>query len=290
MQKKDITILTKKLTKIFGLNSEQTRIDESIHPFCGGNPYDNRITSFNSEDNFLQSVLAVIHESGHALYEQNLPLELINQPVGRARGMAMHESQSLFMEKQIGSSLEFISWLTKYINNISPKYNFSPEHLYSVINNVEPSLIRISADELTYPLHIAIRYLIEKKLVNKQISIADLPDIWDSMYEKYLGIRPSKQGDGCLQDIHWYSGAFGYFPSYTAGAIIASMLGEKLQTVFQDFSKKLNEAVLGDITHWLQVNIHSKASTLPLDKLLNNAAGRGLDYKCYLNYLSNKFC
>ncbi len=284
VNKTDQKKLALELSKIFGFKG---RIDESAHPFCGGNQYDIRMT-FHIEDNFMQSMLAIIHESGHALYERNLPLELISQPVGKARGMAMHESQSLFMEKQVGSSSEFVTWLARFINQ-ETGHNFNPKSLYNKINNPSPSFIRIFADELTYPLHVAIRYLIEKKLVNGEIKIVQLPEVWDDMYEKYLGIRPTKQSEGCLQDIHWYMGAFGYFPSYTCGAIIASMLAKKIREIFPDFDQKLANADLIEIMNWFKNNIHLKARTLPLKDLLISATGSDINYECYLDYLENKF-
>jgi carboxypeptidase Taq len=286
MKKSDQQKLAIELSKVFGFKG---RVDESSHPFCGGNVYDVRLTTFYLEHDFIQAVMAVIHESGHALYNSNLPRHLINQPVGEARGMAMHESQSLFMEKQVGASQGFISWLAGFIKQQLPDYNFKAEYLNDEINTVEPSFIRVFADEMTYPLHVAIRYLIEKKLVNGEITIAQLPEVWDDMYEKYLGIRPAKQSEGCLQDIHWYIGAFGYFPSYTCGAIIASMLAKKLREIFPDFNQKLAKADLGEIMDWLKDNIHSKASTLSLKDLLISAVGNDLDYECYLDYLKNKF-
>jgi carboxypeptidase Taq len=284
VNREDQKKLALELSKIFGFKG---RIDESAHPFCGGNQYDIRMT-FHIEDNFMQSMLAIIHESGHALYERNLPIELISQPVGKPRGMAMHESQSLFMEKQVGSSSEFVTWLSGFINR-ETGHNFNPKSLYDKINNPSPSFIRIFADELTYPLHVAIRYLIEKKLVSGEIKIAQLPETWDNMYEKYLGIRPTTQSEGCLQDIHWYMGAFGYFPSYTCGAIIASMLAKKIREIFPDFDQKLANADLIEIMNWLKNNIHLKASTLPLKDLLISAIGSDINYKCYLDYLENKF-
>ena len=290
MEKQDQMKLASELVKIMGLKTDQLMINESLHPFCGGNPYDNRITVFYLENNPVQTILALVHEAGHALYEQNLPQELLGQPAGKIRGMAIHESQSLFFEKHVTSSKEFCTWLAQFITTILPNYNFTPKALYREVNSTNPTLIRIFADELSYPVHVAIRYLIEKKLVSKEIAISDIPEIWDNMYEKYLGIRPGKQSEGCLQDIHWYCGSFGYFPSYTAGAIIASMIEEKLKTTIPDFSARLASADFKEINLWLKDNIHRKASTLPLQTILRQATGKDLDYGCYFKYLSNKFC
>ena len=280
VKKEDQKFIAEKLTKIFGYKG---RIDESLHPFCGGNSYDLRITTFYPENNFMQTLLAVIHETGHALYEQNKPLELADQPVGRARGMVIHESQSLFMEKQIGSSKYFLQWLCTFISKNLPQYKFSPEQLFSQINNVTPSFIRVFADEVTYPLHVAVRYMIEKKLVAGQVSIQDLPEIWDDIYEKYLGIRPRTQSEGCLQDIHWYMGAFGYFPSYTAGAVISAMIAKKMRSEIA-IDSDIQNGKFENITGWLKNNIHSKASTIPMKEMLNNLFGTGLDFGCYHDY------
>ena len=287
MPKDDQRILVEKLCRHLGFKG---RIDQSAHPFCGGNSHDLRLTVFYPEDNFMQSILAAVHETGHALYEQNLPPELFGQPIGRARGMAMHESQSLFMEKQIGSSRGFSKWLAEFIKQVLPNYQFRPEDIYSNVNNVIPSFIRVFADEVTYPVHVAIRYMIEKKLVNNEIKIADLPDVWDQMYEQYLGIRPTKQSEGCLQDIHWYMGAFGYFPSYTAGAVISSMIAAKMRLQINNFDDLVEKGDVAQIVNWLEINIHSKASTLSMKKMNGELFGQKLDFDCYYKYLRDKFC
>lgn len=282
----DQKILIENLCRKLGFHG---KIDQSIHPFCGGNAYDPRLTVFYPANNMMQTVLAAVHETGHGLYEQNRPLDLISQPVSRARGMAMHESQSLFMEKQIGSSHSFCQWLSNFIKQTLPEYQFQADDLYQQANNVTPSLIRIFADEVTYPIHVAIRYLIEKKLVNKEIKISDLPQIWDHMYDRYLGIKPTKQSDGCLQDIHWYMGAFGYFPSYTAGAVISSMIAAKIRTQLPHFDNLVENGEFASICEWLKLNIHQKASILPLEELTNELFGKKLDFNCYYQYLKTKF-
>jgi carboxypeptidase Taq len=282
----DQKILVEKLSRKLGFNG---KIDQSIHPFCGGNAYDPRLTVFYLENNLMQTILAAVHETGHGLYEQNRPLDLIGQPVSRARGMAMHESQSLFMEKQIGSSRSFCTWLSKFIDQILPNYKFKADDFYQQVNNVKPSLIRVFADEVTYPLHVAIRYMIEKKLVDGEIKISDLPEVWDQMYEQYLGIIPTKQSDGCLQDIHWYMGAFGYFPSYTAGAVISSMIAAKIRAKIVDFDKLIENGEFEQITNWLKLNIHQKASIFSLKELNDDLFGAKLDFNCYYQYLQTKF-
>jgi len=229
-------LIGRKIMEIMGFDFTCGRLDDSTHPFCGGAAFDVRITNRYKDSDFISGIMGIIHETGHALYEQNLPANYKNQPVGKAKGMAIHESQSLLMEMQVGRSKEFCEFLSKLLNNEFgfKGQEYSADNLYKLNTRVKPSLIRVDADELTYPMHVMLRFEIEELLINKELTLDDIPDFWNKKMQEYLGVVPNTNSEGCLQDIHWPSGWFGYFPAYTNGAIIASML---MKTVRESRSK-----------------------------------------------------
>lgn len=245
-----------------GFDFHHGRLDVSHHPFCGGISSDVRITTRYKEDEFLSSIMAISHETGHALYEQGLPEKWAIQPVGHSLGMAVHESQSLFIEMQICRSLEYIQFLApmaqKYFENAE---NITQENIYYHYTKVQPGLIRVDADEVSYPLHVILRYEIEQQLFSSEITIADLPEVWNSSMQKYLGL--STQGDdknGVMQDVHWPSGTFGYFPAYTFGALIAAQLFAAVSKSIPDIKEQLKRGDLMPLLHWLRENIHQKGN------------------------------
>ncbi|MBY7576894.1 carboxypeptidase M32, partial [Candidatus Phytoplasma sp. Tabriz.2] len=187
-----------------GFDCNYGRLDESIHPFCGGTPYDVRLTSNYNTNNFLDSFLATIHEVGHGLYAQNLPQQYKNQPVGTPRSFSFDESQSLLMEKQVAKSQEFLTYLVDILKTELNFYNpsLTPQNLFKQANQVKPDFVRIYADEVTYPFHVILRFEIEELLISDQLSLDDLPHFWNCKMKEYLGITPPKVGLGCLQDIH----------------------------------------------------------------------------------------
>ena len=215
-----------KLMEAIGFNFNHGRLDVSHHPFCGGVPQDVRITTRYDETEFISSAMAICHETGHARYEQGLPKKWINQPVGHGLGMTVHESQSLLIEMQACRTLEFMNFLSPLVNKqFGNDSAFSPENLLRLYTRVKPGTIRVDADEMTYPLHIILRYELEKQLIEGDMSITDLPDAWDAGMKQYLGLSTKDNyRDGVMQDVHWPSGAFGYFPAYTLGSLIAAQL------------------------------------------------------------------
>lgn len=277
--------------KLFGFNFNKGRLDISEHPFTGGYAEDTRITSKYKENDFLFGLMAIIHETGHALYQQNLPSQWINQPVGLALGMSIHESQSLIFEKQICKSREFLYFLSGLLNNkfSIPSSKVSEDILYKSLNTVKPSLIRIEADEVTYPIHVILRYELEKSMILGDLQIDDLPVAWNEKMDKYLGIKPSTDREGCLQDIHWPSGIFGYFPSYLMGAIMASQLYDCLN---KDIPNNNQLIALGEFSHiktWLNKSIHQYGSLYSTQELLEKATGKKICVNDYKNYLNKKF-
>lgn len=274
-----------------GFDFNHGRLDVSHHPFCGGISSDVRITTRYKEHEFLSSLMAITHETGHALYEQGLPTEWSIQPVGHSLGMAVHESQSLFIEMQICRSLEYIHFLVpiaqKYFKDVA---NITEENIIYHDTKVEPGLIRVDADEVTYPLHVILRYEIEQQLFASEITIADLPEVWDSYMQKYLGL--STKGDdknGVMQDVHWPSGIFGYFPAYTFGALIAAQLFSAVKKSLPDLKEQLKQGDFKSLLHWLRTHIHEKGRLLPYQELLRQATGEELNADFYFAHIKERY-
>jgi carboxypeptidase Taq len=285
-------LIARKIMEIMGFDEESGRLDESAHPFCGGTPFDVRLTNRYNEDNFLLGLYGIIHETGHGLYEQSLPAKYKNQPIGRAKGMAIHESQSLIMEMQIGRSKAFIEFLAKLLKD---EFGFrgreySSENLYKLINHVEPGFIRVDADEVTYPMHVILRFEIEDALINHNLSLEELPELWNQKMRDYLGLNPNSHQEGCLQDIHWPSGHFGYFPAYTNGAIIASMLMQKMYSTNSHINEEISEGNFVSINRFLDNNIRSFGSLKTCNNLIKDATGESkINPTTLIQYLENKY-
>lgn len=275
-----------------GYNFNAGRLDETVHPFAIGlNPGDVRVTTKYDEQDFRTAIFGTIHEGGHALYEQNVSKELIGTPLCSGTSMGIHESQSLFYENIVGRSFSF--WKRNY--DLLKKYasgqfdQVDLEDFYRAINESKPSFIRIEADELTYPLHIIIRYEIEKGLFNDQMEVGDLPDIWNDMYEEYLGIRPENDALGVLQDVHWAGGSFGYFPSYALGYMYAAQFKKKMLSDLPQFDQLLEEGNLLPIKEWLTRNIHQYGKMKKPLEILNDVTGEELNAKYLIDYLYEKY-
>jgi carboxypeptidase Taq len=280
------------ISKNMGFNYEKGRMDTSVHPFCGGgHPTDVRITTRYQSGNFIESLFASIHETGHGLYEQGRMSGFLDLPVSESLTMAIHESQSLFWERMVAQNKYFCEYyLNIFIETFPEKLSgVSLDSLYCAINQCEPSFIRVEADEVTYPIHIILRYEIEKDLFDGSITVKDLPDVWNSKMEEYLGIRPSSDSEGVLQDVHWSGGAFGYFPSYTLGAMYACQFYSKMLTDIGDILKEMKEGNFSNIKKWLNVNIHQKGRLYSTDDLILNITGKKLDPQFFIDYLKNKY-
>jgi carboxypeptidase Taq len=281
-----------KVLEKMGFDLNRGRLDESAHPFCIGSRNDTRITTRYDKNNFLSSLLGIIHEAGHGLYQQNLPLRYANQPVGSPKGMAFHESQSLIMEMQSCASWQFAEFIAKLLKDDfgfkGPEY--SGDNLHKLMTRVRPSFIRVDADEVTYPLHVILRFDIEQEIVSGNINASDLPEIWNSKMKEYLGIMPDSYAQGCLQDIHWPSGMLGYFPSYTNGAIIASMLMQSALKQNANIYSDLKEGNFEALNNYLNSSIREHGSLKSSQDLLLAATGRGkIDASIFLDYLRKKY-
>ena len=281
--------MTMQCAKDFNFDFTKGRIDSSLHPFCGGTPDDSRITTRYDDDCFAFALLSTIHEVGHATYEGNLPEKWRYQPLGVAQNMAIHESQSLLFERQIGHSLGYIEYIHPRFNIYKNK-DLSAQNIYKYINYIEKSHIRTKADEVTYPLHIIIRYNLEKELINGNLNVRDLSEAWREQAKEILGIVPSCDNEGCLQDIHWYSGAFGYFSTYTLGAMIASQLMSKITDTLPNVDKLIANGDFTPIISWLREKIHSKGHFFnDSNQLLESATGESLNPGYFTRYLQDKY-
>ena len=278
------------LTKL-GFDFDHGRLDVSAHPFSGGSYGDVRVTTRFEDSTFLPSLMATIHEGGHALYEQGRPHDWWKQPVGLARGMAVHESQSMIIELQAGKNEHFLSFLLPLIRAefAGEGEAWSDENLRRIALRVAPGFIRVDADELTYPAHILVRYELERAMIAGDLAIDDLPAAFNAAVKQYLGLDVPDDRRGCLQDIHWHGGAFGYFPAYLAGAMIASQLFDGARTANAEIEPSLGRGEFSPLVTWLRANIHSKASLLPRDDLIEAATGSPPGADHYLRHLERRY-
>ncbi|MCQ2009124.1 MAG: carboxypeptidase M32 [Sporolactobacillus sp.] len=280
------------LLKEIGYDFDAGRLDETEHPFeITLNPGDVRVTTNYQENDFISTVLGTIHEGGHALYEQHISRELVGTPLCEGTSMGIHESQSLFFENFIGRSKAFWSChyeeLKKYANGQFD--DVSLDDFYRAINVSRPSFIRTLADELTYPLHIMVRYDIEKGLFNGDLSVKDLPSVWNEKMNEYLGITPTNDREGVLQDIHWPGGDFGYFPSYALGYVYAAQFKNTMIKDVPDFDARVSSGNLEVVTEWLSKHIHQFGRLKKPLEILNDTTGEGPNPDYLLNELSKKY-
>ena len=274
-----------------GFDFRHGRLDVSAHPFCGGVPEDVRITTRYNQQEFLSALMGVIHETGHARYEQGLPQQWRSQPVGLARSTAIHESQSLFMEMQLGRSREF---LQRILPQVSDKLGAQPalnaENFVRLTQRVKPGFIRVDADELSYPAHVILRFEIERALIEGDIEVEDIPALWDEKMMQALGLDTrGNYRDGCMQDIHWTDGAFGYFPTYTLGAMYAAQLFQAVKKALPDLGERLQHGELQPVFDWLQQNIWQHGSRFPTEQLLINATGEALNPRFFRQHLEQRY-
>ncbi|MDT0175116.1 carboxypeptidase M32 [Pantoea sp. RRHST58] len=267
------------------------RLDVSAHPFCGGVPEDVRITTRYNQEEFLSALMGVIHETGHARYEQGLPQQWRDQPVGLARSTAIHESQSLFMEMQLGRSRAFLQRILPQVcDKLGAQPALQPENFVRLTQRVKPGFIRVDADELSYPAHVILRFEIERALIEGDIEVEDIPALWDEKMMQALGLDTrGNYRDGCMQDIHWTDGAFGYFPTYTLGAMYAAQLFQAVKKALPDLEERLQHGELQPVFDWLQQNIWQHGSRFPTEQLLINATGEALNPRFFRQHLEQRY-
>ncbi len=274
-----------------GFDFNHGRLDVSAHPFCGGVPEDVRITTRYNENDFLSALMGVIHETGHARYEQNLPQQWRGQPVALARSTAMHESQSLFMEMQLGRSHAFLQHIhPQVVALMGDQPALERNNFIRLTQRVKPGFIRVDADELSYPAHVILRYEIERALIEGDIEVEDIPALWDEKMQQSLGIDTrGNYRDGCMQDIHWTDGAFGYFPTYTLGAMYAAQLFQAVKRAIPQVDEFIQQGELQPVFDWLQQNIWQHGSRFPTQQLLINATGEALNPHYFRQHLEQRY-
>jgi carboxypeptidase Taq len=284
--------LSKEISAALGFDFNHGRLDLSPHPFTGGaHPTDVRITTRFRADEFVQGLAGTVHETGHALYEQGRPHELADLPISAALSMGVHESQSLFYERMVGQSEHFATWAWPHITTHFPDIatRGSASFFYAAMNRVAPSLIRVEADEVTYPLHIILRFEIESALFAGTLRAADVPRVWREKMREYLGVEPATDTLGALQDVHWCEGLFGYFPSYTLGAMLAAQLYAAAERAMPTLNSDIAAGRFSPIREWLRINIHQHGSMYMTDELVTKATGETLQPRFFLEHLSRKY-
>lgn len=279
------------LSGYIGFDFNRGVIGESAHPFTMQlHNHDVRITDRYMEDNLESAMFSIIHESGHALYEMNIDDSLTQTPVGTGASMGMHEAQSRFFENIIGRSEAFWEPIYGKLVDTYPENlkDITLEHFIKGINKAAPSLIRTEADELSYPVHIIIRYEIEKLLFSEEVKVEDLPGIWNKKYQEYMGITPTDDACGILQDTHWSWGEFGYFPSYAVGTAVASQLYSRITEVMP-VEKYLREGNLTPIREFLRDMVHKYGATKNTNQILKDVTGEEFNADHYIKYLKEKY-
>jgi carboxypeptidase Taq len=281
-----------KILDAMGYDKNKGRIDFSSHPFSSScHPNDSRVTTRIHEDSLMSNIFVILHEGGHSLYEMGLPIDQYGTPLGEARSLGIHESQSRWWETYIGMSKPFWQYFLPQLQSLfkGKLSDISLEQFYRAINIVEPSLVRVEADELTYPMHIILRFELEKALIEGSLSVRDLPEVWNEKMSKYLGITPKTNREGCLQDIHWAMGAFGYFPTYTLGNLYAAHLFEAFAHQHPDWKHRVAAGELSFIREWLHDKIYQYGRRYSTKELLKKATGTPFTADAYLSYLQDKY-
>lgn len=276
---------------LIGFDFAHGRLDVSLHPFSGGVPDDSRITTRYDEADFTESLMAVIHETGHSLYERGLPAEWRNQPVGRSRGMTIHESQSLLFEMQAARTESFIRFLAPRLKTVfdgkGPEWE--PENILRHYRKVAPGFIRVQADEVSYPLHVMLRYRLERAMIAGELKAADLPAAWNEGMESLLGIVPPDDAKGCMQDIHWPSGSFGYFPTYTLGALAAAQMFAAAKRAHPGLEEALGEGDFDPLLGFVRTHVHGKGASRTPDEIVSEATGAPLGTAAFKAHIEARY-
>ncbi len=282
----------KELLEKMGIDSSRSRLDQAHHPFCMPvHPNDMRMTTHTDLSHFFNNISATLHEGGHCLYELGLPVDEYGTPLCESASLGIHESQSRFWECYIGLSKPFISYLHKEIQTRFPSEleGVDEETFYDGLTSVNPSLIRIFADEATYCLHVILRFEIESALIEGSLAVEDVPEAWDTKMQEYFGITPDSVSEGCLQDIHWAHGGFGYFPTYALGNLYAAALFEQFTTDHPDWAERVRQGDMHFIRDFLIQKVHMHGRQFSPEELIKRATGKALSIEPYMRYLEAKY-
>ena len=281
----------REVAEAIGFDFTAGRIDTTTHPFCTGlGPRDCRLTTRYDEKRFTQSLYGILHEAGHGLYDQGLSAEDHGTPMGSAVSLGIHESQSRLWENHVGRSLEFWEhWHPIACRHFPSLKKFSPEQITRAVNRVAPSSIRVEADEVTYDLHIILRFELELKLVEGELAVKDVPAVWKEEFTKMIGLKVPDDAHGCLQDIHWSLGSLGYFPTYTLGNLNASQLMRRAVHDLPGLSADLEQGQYTRLLGWLREKVHQHGQRRQPQDLMQSATGEPTQAKYHFEYLRNKF-
>ena len=280
------------ISGIMPVDSAFTRLDISSHPFSTAiHPRDSRITTRLLPHAFMSNIFSILHEEGHSMYEMGLPIEHWGSPLCEAISLSVHESQSRWWETLMGRSLPF--WKQHYptLKKMLPVVlkDVSLDQFYRAINQVNPSFIRVEADEVTYCLHVVLRFELEKQLITGELQVADLPKAWNAKFKELFGLTPSTDTEGCLQDIHWSLGDFGYFPTYALGNLLAAQLFHVFAKEHNDWDERVAKGDLTFVRDWLEANVHRQGKAYNLDQLTKKLSGKALSEADYCHYLKKKY-
>lgn len=273
--------------ELLGFDFARGRLDTSPHPFSTGNQFDARITTRVGSDP-LDSLLSAVHEFGHALYTLGLPVDHYATPLGEPRELTVHESQSRLWENHVGRSLAFWRFFTPVLNETFGT-DASPGEVYRGVNRVRPHPVRVESDELTYHLHVALRFEIERDLVAGEVEVDEVPGLWNDGMERYLGIRPESDAEGCLQDVHWSHGSFGYFPTYSLGSMMAAQLYASASEEIRGLDDIVERGEFETLSSWLREEVHRHGQVYTTDELVERATGAPLSSEPFLAYVGEKF-
>jgi len=283
--------LTRDVLDTLGYDWDRGRLDTAPHPFSTGTQFDARVTTRFDEEDPLGALTSTVHEFGHATYTLGLPDEHYGTPLGESRDLSVHESQSRLWENHVGRSEAFWDRFLPTMQERFPQLDdVTPAEAYEAANEVyEDNLIRVEADELTYHMHIVVRFEIERELIEGDLDVADVPEAWNDKYEEYLGIRPETDAEGCLQDIHWSHGSFGYFPTYSLGSVLAAQLYATADAEIDDLETKIREGEYEPLHDWLTENVHQHGCRYTTPDLIEEATGEAFTADYFLDYVTEKY-
>lgn len=284
--------LCQRLLEAIGFDFEAGRLDDAPHPFCSGsNPGDVRLTNRYLVNDWTSAIFSALHEGGHGLYEQGINSQFAGTVLGGGVSLGIHESQSRLWENLIGRSQSFVTFLMPLFQEQLPEAitGIDAKAFYRAINIVEPSFIRVEADEVTYNLHIVLRYQLEKALIEGSLAVEDLPEAWGAGMNKLLGIRPATDSESCLQDIHWAHGSFGYFATYTLGNLYSAQFLKTARNTLPDLDTQIQQGELQPLRQWLQEHIHQYGRLYEPDTLCQRVTGEPLNAQYFINYLQEKY-
>jgi len=280
----------RKILKAMGFTPANARLDIAVHPFCTSlHPLDTRMTTRTHHDDLMSNVYSVIHEGGHGLYNQGLNLEQFGSPLGEQSSLGIDESQSRWWETRIGRTKAFWTHFLPILKKDFPQLKASLDQFYLAINQVRPSFIRVEADEVTYSLHVILRFELEKALLEGSLKVKDIPAVWNQKMHDYLGITPSNDAEGCLQDVHWGFGLIGYFPTYILGNLYAAQFFHAFEKAHSDWQSRVSQGELGFIREWLRTNIHQYGRQYTPEELVQRISGKPLNESDYVHYLNAKY-